>query len=245
KETLGKVVSFLIHVYNIIITFWLSLQKPPWRWGSPLTTSRMGGLHLPTNDTFSPAFGAGGDIDTPEPSVAGEAGLDEKIASCRELQIYGLQPSLPLSALALAWPSPASPGPLQGEHDQPSPAGRGSYRAGQDPAPEDVRYGRASPPGAESQPVPGLGRFFRPSLPRLEEATDREATPCRDSVGEGDGDGDGDAEPLRARQKSGRIGAALGHGTRRPSDIPGVDSDEEDQAEAMQPSDNPDDHGSP
>lgn len=88
--------------------------------------------------------------------------------------------------------------------------------------------------------MPSPDCFPRPSPPRLEEASDRGAMPCRDSACESDGDGD--AEPPRVKPKSGRTRAALRHGIRRSNDRPSVDSDE---AEAVQQSDDPDEHSSP
>lgn len=210
-----------------------------------------GGAAGAADESFYAALGTGGDSDAADPSATGKADLDEKIASSRQPQSCGLQRSpAPASAPASAQLSPASPGPLQVdvEQDQPIPAGSALYKAGQAPAPEDATCGesaeiaRASPPGAESQHVPSLGQFPQPSPPGLEGATDQETAPCRGSAGESDGDGD--AGQLRVKPKSDWTRTALCHEIRRSSNTPSVDSDEADEAEAVQPSDDPDDYGS-
>jgi hypothetical protein len=141
---------------------------------------------------------------------------DGDVATSQELQTCDLQRSpTPPSAPALPQPSCASPGPLQMEQDRRIPAGSALGEAEQASAPQDTTCGKrdwrisraSSPPGVEAQHTP------RPASPQLEECTDRESTPRRDSGGESGSDDE--AEPPLAKPRSGLRRSAIDYGDHR------------------------------
>ncbi|KAJ9138013.1 hypothetical protein NKR19_g7999 [Coniochaeta hoffmannii] len=195
--------------------------------------------------SFSASPGGGGNSDAIEPSVTEGSNPDGDVASSQQPQIFHLQRSpAPPSAPALPRPLSASPGPLQVEQeDRPIPADSASCEAKQGSAPEDTTCGkphgeisRASPPGVEAQHAPSPSRLSGPSPSRLEEGTDQESAPRRDSGGESDSD-DEDGPPL-AKPKFGGRRTMIGHRAHRSPKNSRVDP--KDRDEVVQQSDGQD-----
>ncbi|RYP18644.1 hypothetical protein DL767_009789 [Monosporascus sp. MG133] len=119
-----------------------------------------------------------------------------------------------------------------------------SCKAGQAFDPGDATCGknteeeiaRATPPGVEAQHAPSPGRLCRLSRLRPRDGKQQDSTPCYDSVSEGDGD-DGVESPW-TMPKSGRRGLRFVGGIRQSRDDAfGVDSNNEDEAEAARQTD--------
>jgi len=70
------------------------------------------------------------------------------------------------------------------------------------------------------------------------DGTRRQSTPCHDSAS--DGDNDDEAEPPRVKPKARRSGPAIRHGIRHPPGSLSVESNNENEAEAVQQSDGQD-----
>ncbi|RYP64826.1 hypothetical protein DL771_008606 [Monosporascus sp. 5C6A] len=166
--------------------------------------------------SLSATPGAVGNSDAVEPSFTEGANTDDEVVS------------------TLPRPSSASPGPLQVEQNRPIPAGSASSEAEQASAPKnrtcgkpDWRISGALPPGVDAQYTPSPSRLSGPSLPRLEEGTDRESIPRRNSGGESDSDDE--AGPPLAKPKYGGRSDVIGHGVYRSLGYSRVDAKDKDE----------------